>query len=208
MDPALRAKYDEELSGAPAPGPAVAAPQAARQEAAAPPPADAAPPPPPPPSTSPRATTTAGLEFVKKASLTRLREALDTVVASAEPFSAPGFDIAIAQKGKRGLFRKAEDPLRLLAKFVPLVDGEAVAGVWPAAMKAQAADTTLCVLLVGPGLAPARDLAAAVTEQRRKGRTTGPVLVPVDVRDWDALFPPDTPAPVRTVIQRLKDEKR
>jgi len=34
------------------------------------------------------------------------------------------------------------------------------------------------------------------------------VLVPVDVRDWEALFPPDTPMSVRTIIQRLKEEKR
>jgi hypothetical protein len=34
------------------------------------------------------------------------------------------------------------------------------------------------------------------------------VLVPVDVRDWEALFPPDTPATVRALIQRLKEEKR
>jgi hypothetical protein len=205
MDPDLRARYDAELSGGPA-QPSAAPPPAGRQEPAASPVTEAQPPP-PPPAASPRATTMAGLEFVRKASLTRLREAIDLVVA-AEPFSAPGFDIAVTQKAKRGLFRKAEDSLRLLAKFVPQVDADAVAGVWPGAMKAQAADTTLCVLLMGPGLAPARDLAAAVTEQRRKGRTTGPVLVPVDVRDWDALFPPDTPAPVRTLIQRLKDEKR
>jgi hypothetical protein len=213
MDPELRAKYDEELSGA------AAAPASTASAAAAPAPAphqgpaasrpsEPPPPPPPPAASSPRATTAAGIDFVKKASLTRLREAIDLVLEGADAFPAPGFDIAVSQKARRGLFRKAEDPLRLLAKFVPQVDAEAVAGVWPGAMKAQAADTTLCVLLVGPGLAPARDLAAAVTEQRRKGRATGPVLVPVDVRDWDALFPPETPVPVRTVIQRLKDEKR
>jgi hypothetical protein len=57
-------------------------------------------------------------------------------------------------------------------------------------------------------MAPARDLSAAITDLRRKSRNPGPVLVPVDVRDWDALFPPDTPTAVRAIIQRLKDEKR
>src|SRR4029079_6917499 len=155
-------------------------------------------------------------------SLSRLREAIGDVLSGAEPFGAPGFDIAVASNPKRGLFKKAEDEVRLLAKFVNQVDAEAVASVWPGAAKAQAADATLCVLLVGPRIAPARELARrlseqsrtrrssraarTVSEQRRKGRTTGgPVLVPVDVRDWEALFPPETPAPVRSVIQRLKD---
>ena len=66
------------------------------------------------------------------------------------------------------------------------------------------AGETVCVLLLGSGLAPARELSAAVAEQRRKSRKAGPVLVPVDVRDWDALFPPDTPASVRAILQRLR----
>lgn len=207
MDPELRSRYNEELGSGGAPSPSAApSPAPSRTEA----------PPPPPPPTEERTAapprrpaTTAGIDFVRKASLSRLRDAIDQVLGGAEPFSAPGFDIAVASSPKRGLFKKAEDKLRLLAKFVAQVDPDAVASVWPGAAKAQAADATLCVLLVGPGMAPARDLASAVSEQRRKGRTTGgPVLVPVDVRDWDALFPPETPAPVRTVIQRLKDEKQ
>jgi hypothetical protein len=31
------------------------------------------------------------------------------------------------------------------------------------------------------------------------------VLVPVDVRDWEALFPPETPGVVRSMIQWLRD---
>jgi len=209
MDPELRGRYDEELSGGGgAPRPAAAPPPAAPQpDAAAPPPPS--PPPPAEPAGQARRPAAAGIDFVRKASLSRLRDAIGDVLSGAEPFAAPGFDIAVASNPKRGLFKKAEDKVRLLAKFVTQVDAEAVASVWPGAAKAQAADATLCVLLVGPGMAPARDLASAVSEQRRKGRTTGgPVLVPVDVRDWEALFPPETPAPVRSVIQRLKDERQ
>lgn len=54
------------------------------------------------------------------------------------------------------------------------------------------------------GKAPARELSAAVADQRRKSRKAGPVLVPVDVRDWEALFPPEAPASVRAIIQRLR----
>jgi hypothetical protein len=146
--------------------------------------------------------------FVKKASLSRLTAAVDDVMGHPEPGHLSGFDMAITSKPKRGLFKKADERVRLLVKFVPLVDGDAVADVWPNAVKGTVPDATLCVLLVGPGMAPSKDLATAISEQRRKSRNAGPVLVPVDVRDWEALFPPDTPASVRSLFQRLKEEKR
>jgi curved DNA-binding protein CbpA len=216
MDPDLRAKYNDDLFGGSAGN---AAPERPRPPAHQEP---QAPPPPAPASSStssssssgaqapPRASSSAshaGIEFVKKASLSRLKEAI-TEVLGADPAPAPGFDLTATSKPKRGLFKKADDPVRLLVKFVPLVDGPAVAEVWPSAMKARSADAVLCLLLVGPGLAPSKDLAAAINEQRRKARNAGPVLVPVDVRDWEALFPPDTPASVRALVQRLKEERR
>jgi len=204
MDPELRARYDEDLSAGVAAG-TVAGPGPSRQAAPPPPPETPVDPVPPPTKRQPSA---AGIDIVRKASLSRLRDAIGEVLGGAEPLAIPGFDIAVTSNPKRGLFKKTEDRVRLLAKFVAEVDAEAVASVWPSAARAQADDATLCVLLVGPTLAPARDLASAVSEQRRKGRTTGPVLVPVDVRDWDALFPPETPAPVRTVLQRLKEQRR
>jgi hypothetical protein len=116
--------------------------------------------------------------------------------------------MAVMSKPKRGLFKKADEQVRLLVKFVPFVDAVAVADVWTNAMKGKVPDAILCVLLVGPGMSPSKDLATAISEQRRKTRNAGPVLVPVDVRDWEALFPPDTPASVRSLIQQLKVEKR
>jgi len=61
---------------------------------------------------------------------------------------------------------------------------------------------------IGTGTADAKALSSVISDLRRKGRTGGPVLVPVDVRDWDALFPPDTPTAVPTILKQLKDEKR
>jgi len=210
MDPALRTKYDEELGG----GSGGAAPKPPPR-----PPGDFDAPPPPPASSAssssstfvpppPRPSSTAGTDFVKKASLSRLRAAVDEVLGSGEVVTAPGFDIAVASKPKRGLFKKADDKVRLLVRFVPIVDAQAVEGVWTASMKAKAPDSILCVMLAGPALAPAKDLATAISEQRRKTRNAGPVLVPVDVRDWEALFPPDTPAIVRSLVQRLKEDQR
>jgi curved DNA-binding protein CbpA len=212
MDAALRAKYDDQLALA-----SIAMPT--------PPSRPAAPPPSAPPPTEPSPTTSvsspagagagaasrasAGVDFVRRATLSKLQDAIDEVLVNATPLRAPGFDIALITKPKKGLFKKAEDSICVLVKFVTQVDAEAIAAHWPAAMKARAPGAAGCVLmLIGNGMAPAKELSAAISDLRRKSRTPGPVLVPVDVRDWEALFPPDTPTAVRTIIQRLKDEKR
>jgi hypothetical protein len=205
MDPALRAKYDEESSANPPP-PIMPRPPASG-EAPVPPPPPPGPAYDPPPVPPPRPV--AGFDFVKRASLSKIREAIADVLGTAEPVTAPGFDFAIVTRAKKGLFRRAEDSLCLLLKLVPFVDAAAIADVWLPATKVRAPGAADCaVLLVGQGLAPARDLGAAVTDLRRKSRGGGPLVVPVDVRDWEALFPPETPGLVRSLIQRLKDEKR
>jgi hypothetical protein len=206
MNPALRAKYDTDLNetaGAqpirPAPRPPAAPREATRP---APPPSPDAPPAPPP-------RPTAGVDFVRRVTMSKIKEAIADVFGAADPTAMPGFDLAVVTQAKRGLFRKSVESVCLAVKFVPVVNGEAVAAAWPAAARANALASTGCVLLlIGPGMAPAQDLAAAVSEQRRKGRGRGPLLVPLDVRDWGALFPPETPASVRSLIQRLKDDKR
>jgi hypothetical protein len=210
MDPSLRGKYDEDLRGSSGAAPAPPAP-AAPGPAAEPPPS----PPPPPrgfdpgPAPPPTPRATAGLDFVRRAALSKIREAIDEVFGTAEALQAPGFDVAVLMKPKKGLFRKADESVCIGIKFVQFVDAEAVAAVWGPGMKLKGpGDAGCAVILVGPGLAPARDLAAAVSEQRRKARGAGPLLVPVDVRDWDALFPPETPGAVRSLIQRLKDGKQ
>jgi hypothetical protein len=53
-------------------------------------------------------------------------------------------------------------------------------------------------------MATSKELSTTIADQRRKTRGTAPVIVPVDVRDWEALFPTDTPSAVRSVMQRLK----
>jgi len=208
MDPSLRAMYDGELhddGGAPLPR------QAAPPRAPAPPADEHR-------SSDARRSAsaghtaqrpTAGMDFVRRASLSKVREAVADVLGDSEPLHAAGFDLAVVTKPKKALFKKAEDGVTLLIKFVPAVDAQAVAEVWPAALRAKTPGSSLCaVLLMGPGMVEARDLAAAVTDQRRKSRGGGPVLVPVDVRDWEALFPPETPVAVRSLLERLKDAKR
>ena len=95
--------------------------------------------------------------------------------------------------------------MHLRVKVVDEVDPAAVAAVWPLATRIASADVTPCVLLCGNALAPSQDLAAAIAAQRRKNRqTVGPVVIPVDTRDWQTLIRPDTPGLVRKLIERLK----
>jgi curved DNA-binding protein CbpA len=207
MDPELRAKYDEDLrlgGGSREQPPlqwATTPPPHRAQSTQPPPPSPASqdrPAAPPPPSSA------AGSEFVKRAAMAKLREAVAAVLGGNET-AAAGFDAMFVAKPKKGLFRKGDEGVRLLVRFVPQVDPGAIAEVWPRALRAPGAGVA-CVLLLGPALAPAAELAAGVREQRRRSHSTsGPVLVPVDVRDWEALFPPETPSSVRAVIQRLRE---
>jgi hypothetical protein len=143
--------------------------------------------------------------FVKKAALAMLREAATSEAGGAAELPASGFDLAFVLKGKRALFGKKEPVVRLLARFVPQVDVPSINESWPLAVSAAVKDQTTCVLLLGSGIAPSAELARAISELRRKSRTAVPVLVPVDVRDWDALLPPEAPASVRSVLQKLRE---
>ena len=208
MDPVLRAKYDEDLKdGDPAGLRATTpAPRSRRPDSPPPPvahvsrgePAHKGPPSKPPP----RAPSTAGLDFVRRAAMSKVQRAIENI-GDAAPAPASGFDAGYLIKAKKGLFKKATQGVRLLVRIVPQVDPAAVEEVWPFALKAAVPDTTLTLLLVGSGLAPKADLAAAVTDHRRRSRGAGPVLVPVDVRDWEALFPPETPDVVRALLKEL-----
>ncbi len=148
-----------------------------------------------------RATTS---DFVRKAAIAKLRAALDGVAGSAAPLTVAGFDVAYVIRPRKSMFKKADPQVRLLARFVAQVDGAAVEEAWPLAARSGPFDGVICLMLLGSGVSPARELGAAVAEQRRRTRTGAPVVVPVNVRDWEALFPPEAPGVVRQVVQRLR----
>lgn len=205
MNEGARQRYDEGLTEeqmpvATRPAPAAAPPPAPRAPDSAP----AAPFHGPPQDRRFRRERASTSDFVRKAVFAKLRDAVEAVSDGAAVSTVPGIDAVYSLKGKGGLFRKGEPPLRLLAKFVAHVDAAAIEQAWPLAVSMGRAGETVCLLLFGSGLAPARELSAAVADQRRKSRKAGPVLVPVDVRDWEALFPPEAPASVRAIIRRLR----
>ena len=202
-----RAEYDRDLARPGAP-PAPVASSAAAAPAEASPVAPPRPSAPPPPASTPqsgpqfrqeRATRD---EFVRKATMGRLRVALEGVGGYDES-DARGFDIALVPKSK--LFSRTKNP-RLVGRFVSTVDREAIADTWAHAAK-WAGSEEVCVLLMGTSLAPAGDLATEIGDQRRKhGRAGGGklVLIPVDARDWEARMPLDAPPIAKALLARLR----
>jgi DnaJ domain len=204
MDPAAREKYDANLgAGTLATDPAPSRASTLRAEAAGVTGGETA-------ERVPEAyrQTRATLsEFVRKATLARILDAAEAA-CDAAPVTARGFDAAYTCRTKRGLFKKAEPELLLLVRLVGVVDAASVEECWPLALKALGGNAAVCMMLVGQGMAPATALAGAVADLRRKSRNPGPILVPVDFRDWEALFPPDTPAVVRDLVERLRHADR
>jgi curved DNA-binding protein CbpA len=198
-----RAEYDRAFAAggmqAQAGASAPAAPSAAAPATAPPPPTSGPAPPTGPQFRQERATRD---EFVRKATMGRLRTALEAVGGYDES-AARGFDIALVPKKK--LFSSSRNP-RLLGRFVGTVDRDAVADTWAQAAKWAGADEA-CVLLMGTSLASAGDLATEIGDQRRKhGRAGGGklVLIPVDARDWEARMPLDAPPIAKTLLARLR----
>jgi hypothetical protein len=202
MDVELRQRYDDGLADRPGDTPH-AAPGAAQRTATAPAPPPSTEPA-PPPAADPRVSkaeigTTA---FVRRAVTARLTAVV--TAAGGTTTTAPGFDLAFHIEGRKALFRQAEPALRLAVRLVSHVDSAAVAAAWGPAVRLVVRDETLCLMLLGSGMAPSRELALAVSDLRKKSQRSGPVVIPVDVRDWAALIPPETPGVVRTMLDRLR----
>ncbi len=216
-DEGRRSEYDRAVAesvGPAAGAPATAAASAAATTQSTPEPYAPPPPPPPPPrgehgpATGPRAPDGAfsrerGIrdEFVRKATVGRLRQALEAIAGGYDQSELRGFDIALVPKKK--LFGGSKNP-KLLGRFVSTVDRAAVADAWTQAAKWSASDD-VCVLLMGTSLAPAGELASEIRDQGRKQRGGRKlVLIPVDVRDWEARMPIDAPPIAKTLLERLK----
>jgi hypothetical protein len=141
-------------------------------------------------------------EFVRKATLSRLRQALDAVGAGYDVAQLRGFDLALQPKKK--LFGSNKNP-KLLARFVSMVDRDAVADAWTQAAKwGETKSDEVCVLLLGTALAPAGELAGEIADQRKKSRGSKLTVIPVDARVWDAHMPLDAPVIAKTLLTRLK----
>ena len=210
-DAGRRAEYDRafaEAGGAPGASPGSDEPVTAQHQSAPEPQVARDPPPPSSKAHTPplgvqfkeeRATRD---EFVRKATVSRVRQALAAVGAGYDEAPLRGFDIALTPKRK--LFGGSKNP-RLLGRFVSQLDKEAVADAWLQALKwGDTKSEEVCVLLLGTRLAPAGELAGEIADQRKKSRGAKITLIPVDARVWNAHMPLDAPAVAKTLLARLK----
>lgn len=209
-DVGRREEYDRAFAEALGEGAPASAPIPPPSDAPDPPPVEKTPTPPPPgrmhtPSpkggqfVQERAT---GNEFVRKATLSRLRQALAAVGGGYDETVLRGFDLALVPK--KQMFGRSKNPT-LLARFVAQLDRAAVADAWLQAVKTgDTKNDEVCVLLMGTALAPAGELAGEIADQRRKSRGAKVTVIPVDARVWDAHMPLDAPAVAKTLLARLK----
>jgi len=141
-------------------------------------------------------------EFVRKAALGRLRQAIEAIGGGYEASQLRGFDLALVPK--KPLFGRSKNP-RLLGRFVSELDRAALADAWLEAAKwGDTRNDEVCVLLMGTALASAAELAAEIADLRRKSRAAKLTLIPVDARVWHAHMPLDAPAIAKALIARLK----
>ena len=141
---------------------------------------------------------------MRKASVARLRVAIQSQGAAFEVSPPSGFDVA-AHNRVKGFLRTQKS--RVLGRFVSRIDGSSISDTWMAAARVASADTQFAVFLMGIELAPPPELAEAIAQQRRRKLPGGPgslVLIPVDVRDWSALVPTDTPGFAKSILSRLR----
>jgi hypothetical protein len=206
MNPELRSEYDQlcGAAGAPVPAPPAGSPGSyASPPQQAPSPEPAGQQGPSTPGAAPRSRFAKEQatrdEFVRKATLGRLRQVLATEWKITEA-TTRGFDFDCTARAKRMFGRGSGQ--RFAVKFVQRVDRGEVQDVWAAAEKAGG---QICVFLMGNGLAPASELAEAISDMRRKSRSGGVCLVPMDVRDWSAHVPADAPQDCKSVIQKLRE---
>ena len=190
-----RADYDRALAAAP-------------HSVPPPDPSSSAPPPSPSPQAEPQRANPftkerAGADqILRKATLEKIRQALALTGALYDETQVRGFDIALAPKPK--MFGGGKRP-RILGRFVEPVDAAAVADSWSLAVKwiSTPADE-ICVFLLGSSVAPPRELADAIAQQRRKHRTAKLIIIPIDLRSWDAHVPVDVPGVCKDLLTRLK----
>ena len=139
-------------------------------------------------------------EFVRKATLARVRQTFVELDGAYDESEARGFDLVWTPKAR--VFGSIAGP-RVLVRFVSTVDGRSVAEAWWHAAK-WACGEPVTVLLVGPSVAAARELARSIAEQRLKTRGTNVGLIPIDANTWRAHVPTDTPPLCRTLVARLQ----
>ena len=202
-DAVLRAEYDATLEAPPVADTAPFVPPETTRESA---PAQR------PPETTPHQPAPSQFDreragarqFVTRAAVARFQAALDAECPGSGKLEATAFDAGCLPKGA---FLSFKLPPRVLARVSQVVNAAAVveAGGYLSRLKKDA-QRGLCLFLLGPEVAPAAQLASAVSDLRRRAAGLGGMLfvVPVSTNDWRAHVPADAPGLVRAILARLK----
>ncbi len=146
--------------------------------------------------------------FVRKATADRMRTVFQHMGVSSHQLSQlRGFEFAAFPKSK-GLFSRGHG-VCVLGRFVAKLDAAAVTDAWTQAARATLPPCDeICVMLMGTTLAPARELADAIAQERRKsGRGPRVTLIPINSSIWDAHMPTDAPAVAKDLLARLRSSK-
>jgi hypothetical protein len=210
-DEALRAAYDAQLDSSAAPGEAVRPAQGPAERPVTRPAASATytAPREPEPSARPSSASSGDgkgvSDLVLKAAVARFRYALSTEFSDFSELRVQGFDVGCLPP-KPPFWNRTVQPY-VLARVVGHVDGAAVTATWAMAVKLRReGQRDVCVFLMGPSVAPAGELAAAIAEQRRKPLPGGGkvIMIPVNARSWSAHVPHDAPPLVKSLLARLQ----
>jgi hypothetical protein len=143
-------------------------------------------------------------QLIFKAAVVRFRQALTTEFGSYEEPRVEPFQVVCFPKPG---FLEFRTPPCVFGRFVEHVDGSVVTESWAAAARMRKdGPRDLIAFVLGPSVAPAGELAAAITEQRKKPIPGGGklILVPVNTRTWNAHVPNDAPPVVKALLGRLK----
>ena len=144
-------------------------------------------------------------DLVRRATVIRFKNALTGEFGQWDELSLGGFEIACVPKPAFWSLKLAP---RVLGRFVPHVDGPSVIETWTLAGRLpKDTQRDFCVVfLMGPVIAPAGELAAAISDQRRKPLKIGGkmIMVPVNTHTWSAHVPTDAPPVVKALLERLK----
>jgi DnaJ-like protein len=144
-------------------------------------------------------------DLVRKAAVVRFRQALQTEFGFCEEALTEGFELVCSPSRAR-FWSKL--PPRVYVRFVQYVDGAAVGEGLTMVSRAldKDRDRGRCLFLIGPHVAPARELALMIVKERRKWAADGlsVTIVPVNTRTWSAYVPSDAPSAVRSLVSRLR----
>ena len=153
-------------------------------------------------------------DIVRRATIARIRDALEDVIGDCFMSNVKGFDLACIPRAKpvtsltlSQFFRRQVMPI-VLVRIGPVVDAAMATDAFAHAVRARldGKGKPVALLMIGQSLAPSSELARAIEDARKKSPASLETIfpVPIDGRDWTAKIPLNAPDAIRTLIDRLK----